>query len=372
MKIRIGLAVFILTFVLGCTTGSETLESNIDNTPPTDVTELDSLVVQERPPVFDDVVIHETLSSQVTRKPAPEFGFKGHGTGLVRESDVNIPSLERPQNFEFHIDRDEEFSPLLILVNFTSDDAIHLVSFLADYRQISFEMDGVEGTLHEVVVPANTELVVPVNIGRFKPGAHDLQVVVSVDPYESYGLGIVDLKTVTVEQILALNNDHTSKRMVLIVDSVEIPDHRFGVDGRGDLPTHDNPTRIEVYFSKAGTTHPFTETNENVLLFDEAEAGSTYKLRILTSNYEDSEPVSRAISLFLDHTLIPVNGQDAFLVQLDPGEEYVFDVEFELPEIPGEHQLTAWVTPNPYERWKGEGHWFGASGSTGQVIINTR
>lgn len=287
------------------------------------------------------VAVHEELSGGAVLGEVPPGVVQGAlGIGFVRPEHRDVPPFERPQTEEFHLLPDEPFAPFLILLNNSSDSEVFLVTVLLDYRQVAFQLDGQEAVLHEVSVPALTELELPMRVESMEPGSHDLQVLAFEDPYN-----------------LTMDVDHRQmwgfgqvygRRAVLVVGGVAAPARdpdslATGMPLQASVIPGAPSVSLVRAPSEAETAHP----SQRRLYVDVASRGCAYPFEILAANETDTA-ASFGIVAFLDYHQVSLDGQELLAAHLGPGEEVTLSEELVMPQEPGVHQLQVVWLLDPY------------------------
>jgi hypothetical protein len=343
------IALFVMLALAAACTGPDTTPSDATDTPddPTQVATTEA--GEEWRTVFSDVVRHESLSDDVRTGPDPNpyEASGGWGLAFVRAEHRNIPFLERTATMrEFHIGPHEEFAPYLILRNSEkTTPATFLVTAIVDYRQVEFMLDGKRGLLHEVSAQPATSIELPFSLGRLSPGAHDVQVVVIVDPYRAYTVTDVEAAYLGPE-MQNLRTWRAVLKTVVTVEGNEEPARELHANAVGAPPPDNVPANPAVSFARHGPTHPYFR--ENYIRTVEGEAGSSLQFRTWTSRPENVGPGVHVIMMFVDYRQVLVNGEDVLVVGLQAGEEAILDTSITLPDTPGRHHLTALVMESPY------------------------
>ena len=278
--------------------------------------------------------------------------------GTLRSEYGDVSPLDVPQDFrlnsddEFRLDSDEEFAPFLLFSTHSSTETYFLIMALVDYQQVEFTLDGMTGLLHEVRMPPGTEMVMPFSLGTLPPGAHDIEVVIFDDPYAGYDLTIEKPSNESpMSDDLGVLSDvlgvlRISRREFVIVDDNDQPARLLQATYSGTSPPADVSLGNLAFFAGPGATHPVKP--ESQIAVDVGEAGGEYHFRTWTTRHEGYGSGEQAIMLFVDFHLVPVNGNDLLMVELEAGEEAIIDSVVMLPDEPGVHQMLAFVMLDPY------------------------
>jgi hypothetical protein len=165
--------------------------------------------------------------------------------GFVRPQDRDIPPLKRPQTEEFRLRQGEPFAPLLILG--TEQRTTFLVTVLLDYRQVPFTLDGRYGLLHEVVIPPQRDVELPMQVDIEGAGAHDLAVVAFADPHNH---SMDPMYRSSMDQRFA------SRRTVVVVGDSTEPVRHLSADITGSPPPPGVNFGLSVAFTRASDIHP--------------------------------------------------------------------------------------------------------------------
>jgi hypothetical protein len=166
-----------------------------------DYDDWDTSPTTERPEFISEVVVHRSLSprvgirrlanSTVAERGSSESGH-GFSYGLLWSDDPTVNPVDDPDQFgyddpeEVALDAGQKYTPYLLFETNSAFEGTVLVTAIVDYEQVSFEMDGISGLLHEFKTLPGRKLIVPVNFGSLPPGAHDVQLVMFDDPYSGY------------------------------------------------------------------------------------------------------------------------------------------------------------------------------------------
>ncbi len=291
---------------------------------------------------FPDSVIHNELSKQVVLAAVPG-GIQGSkGLGWVRPTDLQTPPFQRPQNEELRLAPGEPLDLYLILLNQIGKPRTFLVSALLDYKQISFELDGKNGTLHEVIVPSSTEMNLPLRLNLSGNGAHDLILIAFADPYDHP----LDPNTRENEQ-----GGITGRRAVIVVGDRDDPVQRptpvaFGKDAPTKLPLL--PIRIGFASAPNGqTTHP----SERYITFAQVTPGQRFAYQIWATNFGnvDKDTFNYALVGFLDFHQIDLVQDGVTVVQVRSGQEAVLDASVSVPNTKGVHELQVVYVFDPFK-----------------------
>jgi hypothetical protein len=284
---------------------------------------------------FSTSIIHDSFSEQVSFDP-PGLPIRGVGIGFVRPGHRDIPPLERPQTEEFRLAEGEPFVPFLIL--HAKEQTTFLVTVLLDYRQVPFELDGRYGLLHEVTIPPNLDVELPMRVDIEGWGAHDLIVVAFADPH-NHSMD-PDYRDTMAQRFVG-------RRAVIVVGSPEEPARHLTPDVTGSPPPPGVTFGLRVAFATASETHPAIDPEQQMFLA-EGQRNKKFPYRIWVSNYHGQAAVNYALTLFLDFHQIKLNGKDVLNVHLEAGHEVLIDTELILPAEPGVHELQIVYVMDPY------------------------
>ncbi len=336
--------------------------------------------VADRPSFISDVVVHESLSEAVgLRTTSIAQHGRGRGMGTLRSVRGDASPIDAPQDFhlnsnaEFRIDSDEEFAPFLLFSTHSSTETYFLITALVDYQQVEFTLDGMTGLLHEVRMPPGTEMVMPFSLGTLLPGAHDVEVVIFDDPYAGYDLTIEKPSSQSPMNesppFDVLGVFSISRREFVIVGDNDQPARLLQTRYSGASPPADVSLGMLAFFARPGASHPMRL--ESQIAVDVGEAGGEYHFRTWTTRHESLGSGGQAIMLFVDFHLVPVNGNDLLMVELEAGQEAIIDSTVMLPDEPGVHQMLAFVMTDPYSP-RVEGRFTHSDSSHAKLAINAR
>lgn len=293
-----------------------------------------------------DVVVHSNYSQEVVYKEIPPEWYvegvtKDYGIGFVRPADIDIiyPDPRRPQVREFRLKEGETFAPFLVLLNGLQEPKTLLLTTILDYRQVSFELDGKEGLLHEVIVPPGTDMNLPFHLNINAAGAHDIQVVLFDDPYN---LTSDDLFR------MSFSGHAMGYRTVIIVGEDETPVRSLQPIITGMPIPSDVTFTPRVGFASAPALeeiHP----SKRQLYVGEALAGELYPFQMYLNNPDEDEAVIQVIIPFLDYHQVEINGFKVIVADLKSKQEAIVNVELALSEEPGIHQFQAILLFDPYQ-----------------------
>ena len=305
-----------------------------------------------RPSYIRDVVVHESLSEAVgVRYIGVMQSGRGGGMNTLRSERAGASPLDAPQDFklnsgeEFRLGSDEEFAPFLSFSTFSPTETYFLIMALVDYEQVEFTLDGMTGLLHEIRMPAGTEMVMPFSLGTLSPGAHDIEIVIFDDPYAGYDLTI-DAPSNKFPMSGDLRVFSMSQREYVVVDDNDQPARLPQARYSGSAPPEDVSTGMLAFFARPGTIHPMNP--EGYYAVDVAEAGGEYRFRTYSTRHEGAGDGEQAIMVFIDYHLVPVNGYELLMVKLEAGQEAIIDSVVTLPDEPGVRQMLAIVMLDPY------------------------
>lgn len=287
-----------------------------------------------------DIVKHTEFSNLVITNPAPS-AIQGQGLGLVQSSNLSVPPFERPQTEEFQLATGEPFAPYLVLVSQDDASLTVLVTALLDYDQVSFELDGYTGLLHEVVIPPHTELNLPMRLTVEGSGAHDLIFIAFVDPY----LHSPDVNTRDSD----LGNI-IGRRTQIIVGDKEEPFKTLPLLAEGqDAPSEMASIPIRIGFAatpEEQTSHP----SARQIVFTRVVSGESFPFQIWVTNFGDELPVEYGMVAFLNYHQIPLNQHQVATVQLGTGrQEAILNTDVMIPEFPVIHEFQVIYVFDPYK-----------------------
>lgn len=288
---------------------------------------------------IDNIIVHGKYSEDVSFNSVPlELQNKsGQGLGFVREEDKSTDPFDRPQTEEFRLKDSEMFSLFLVLVNGDQDSKTFLVSTILDYKQVRFTLDDINGLLHEITVPPETEMELPFVVNVEGKGAHDIQVVAFNQPYNN-----------TLDDSFRMNlyGHVATRRAVIIIDEGETPARILSPMISGMPASPDVTFEPYICFASAIDTEK-THASERQLYVDEAEGGELYKFQILLNSKNNKSAIYMMIP-FLDFHQVKVNGQDIMTAYLESDQEVIIDAEILLPETSGIHQFQIIWILDPY------------------------
>lgn len=291
-------------------------------------------------PPLGDVVIHRSFSPSVIMTDVPEEMGSGWGVGFVRPEQMSIPPLDRPQTEEFHLSIGENFIPYLILAGNLDESMSILVTVLLDYKQVSFELDGETGTLHELELPPHVELNMPMKLAIDQPGAHDLVVIVFTNP--SYRP--MDNETRLMELQPALGG----RRAVIVVGDVEVPFKKLLSDTVGKPIPQSNSDYLGVALVKMPSGLAEVPPADRQLIVTPVSRDNDFSFQVVAKN-EEEEHVEYAMVTFLNFKQVSLDDDGVLLANLDADEEAVFDSRVHIPNITGMHELQVVYIMDPYK-----------------------
>ncbi|MCH7738801.1 MAG: hypothetical protein IIC93_01490 [Chloroflexi bacterium] len=314
-----------------------------------------------RPAHIEDVVVHASFSDDVLLR---DNGYSGTGRGIswgtVRpartEADAGAATEAGARinsDDAYRLEAGESFTTRLKFSSHTPNDALFMVIALVDYEQVEFQLDGINGLLHEVPTPHATELEMAIDFGPLSIGAHDVQILLISDPYSGYDLDTdenfsVDLNFdfSTIRADAALTALVGSRREVVIVGGSEEPAREIVTTYLGKRPPANVRPWDLVSIARPGLAHP--SEFDSRIRSDVADAGAPYGFRLWTNRWEGHGSGRTTFTAFLDYHQVELNGYDLLTAELDPGEEAILDVAVMLPDEPGTHQLLAYAVADPY------------------------
>lgn len=284
-----------------------------------------------------DIVLHDSFSDQVYTDS--RWGaHQGIGIGFVWPEERNLPPTKRSQTDEIFLGDRKTFDPLLILT--ASQETTVLVSAILDYQQISFELDGQMGLLHEVNISPGGDFEVPIKIPVNSPGVHDLIVVAFADPYNgsldplfrsSLDIDMVGRRT----QIISTGEGMAATQGVKVLKGQPVPANimlglgvAFSSKQQGDETTH--PSALQLYVANGRPDEP-------------------YQFNVWASNFDGEMSSEYALIMFKNFHQIDINNQNLMLIDLDPDEEATVGIEVKLSDKPGVDQIQIVYIFDPYK-----------------------
>jgi hypothetical protein len=288
---------------------------------------------------IENVVVHSDYSKAVSFKEIPSKlqGQSGHGLGFVRVEDRDIDPFDRPQTEEFRLIASNTFAPFLVLVNGDQESKTFLITTILDYQQVRFELDEMEGLLHEITVPPETDMELPFTVNVEGKGTHDIQVVAFDYPYN---------RTLDEDFRMNLYGHIASRRATIIIGEDETPVRSLQPTITGIPAAPDVTFKPYICFASAVNTEE-THASERQLYVDEALNGELYQFQILL-NSRNNKPATYVMIPFLDFHQVEINGQDIIIAYLESKQEATINVEVTLPEEPGIHQFQIIWLLDPY------------------------
>jgi hypothetical protein len=287
-----------------------------------------------------DVIIHDILSYNASIKEVPSEvkGRYGKGIGFARPEDKDSAPIGRPQTEEFHLQKGQDFSLYLILSNAMNDSRTFLTSMILDFQQVEFKLDGKSGLLHQIVVPANTEINIPLDLKVDRPGFHELFAVIFDDPNNltldnAFRLDLAGWIVARRTQIIVEENQTPSGLVQPIITGTPIPS--------------ETTFKGRVYFATENTDESI-DVSQRQLYVGKANAGKAYDFQMVCNNTED-QPVTFALVPFLNFHQVEVSGKKQFFVYLNPNEEAVIHQEVLMPENPTVNQFQMVYLFDPYK-----------------------
>ena len=288
-----------------------------------------------------NVYVHNTYSRSVTYQEIPTEmeGWRGIGIGFVRPEDMNIYPLDRPQTFEFRIGKDDLFNPFLILSNGMREQKTFLVTTILDYSQVNFALDGRESLLHEVTVPAETDMYLPFCLDIDCSGIHDIQVVIFNNPYNT---------TLDKDFRMDFSGYFVARRAVVILGRNETPARFLNPSITGvPIPADNNYTPFIGFISAPSSKEEPPSSRQ--LYIGEALAGESFQFQIYLTNTSENETAVYTIIPFLDYHQVNMGDSNIYIANLDPEQEATIDVELTLPQEPNIYQFQALLLFDPYQ-----------------------
>ncbi|GAB4581624.1 MAG: hypothetical protein Fur0022_43730 [Anaerolineales bacterium] len=290
---------------------------------------------------IQDVVNHDDFSKNVIMHDIPEGMSGQRGIGFVRSEDINIPPFNRPQTEEFILAIGESFSPYLIIVNNTETPMPVLVSAILNYTQVEFALDSKLGLLHSLVIPAKTEINLPLDVSIHGTGFHDFFIVAFSEPgyhptskNERYATG--RLSAFGKRTVIKIG-DNTGLARDISVDFIGSP-----------IIPHPGAAIVDLAFvntAKNDSSHPayhqFSIAN--------VSKGEPFKFQVLVENTEIERSVPIAVMLFLDFHQVPILEKDVIVTLLDIGQEVVVNASVDLPAEEGIHEMQIIYIFDPYK-----------------------
>lgn len=291
-----------------------------------------------KPVDIENVVRHTTHSNQVRVGPQWEIP-RGLGIGFVWPEERDLSPDKRSPNEEIILGDKKIFESLLILS--TTQETTVLVCVLLDYKQISFELDGQAGILHEIKIFPGGDLEVPIKVKIDKPGIHDLIVLAFDDPYNgSLEPGFRS----------SFNVDTVGRRARIIAGNDTEILFQLPAAIRGNPAPNGSTLSLGVAFA----TFPFfyeknTHPSERQLYVAQGKIGEPFKFQIWASNLNGQEGSDYALVMFKNFHQVPINDQEMVLLNLMPGEEKILDAEIGLSSRAGVDQLQIIYVFDPYK-----------------------
>ncbi len=281
---------FALVALAGCT--APKMATPTANVPaPTTTPVVSSLVGLPPAPdwhdLFDDVVIHGQTPGWSMARQEPEPSGRGIAHNLIRQEHVGLDPLVRPSTRLVEADSDVDLAFELTITNTNLAFTPFLLSVFSNFQQIPFTLDSKSGLLHEVNLPAGETTLLPLSLGRLSPGAHDIQLVIFVDPYRAYGydssyVSQAHSNVTRFHEVLdGLRTMAASHRMLVIVDgdSEPVRPPNTQVQFAGTEPAGGKPSGADPWFAQPGTVHPFLDQSQ-ILRAAEVDPGATLPFRI--------------------------------------------------------------------------------------------
>jgi hypothetical protein len=251
---------------------------------------------------------------------------------------------------EFRLAEDESFNPFLLLGagGQGGPDRLFLVSVLLDYAQVPFSLDGLTGMLHEVSVPPGVLLEIPFDLGTLPAGMHDVQVMVTDNPYQVHTLDLPPegISPSSGPEFVSLSAKTGGRRAVVIVGGDEAPARDLDIGLTGAQPPDSVSPALFPRFAKAGDLHLYVD--DAYLYSDRGFAGDEYSFRILPGRIPAFGDGVHAVMLFLDYRQIPIAGEDAAVAVIKVGQDVAIEASVTLPMDPGIHNMMAFVVTDPY------------------------
>jgi len=293
-----------------------------------------------KPVDIENVVRHTTYSNQVRVGPQWESP-RGLGIGFVWPEERDLSPEKRSPNEEIILGDKKIFESLLILS--TREETTVLVCVLLDYKQISFELDGQAGILHEIKILPGGDLEVPIKVKIDKPGIHDLIVLAFDDPYN----GSLDPGFRS-----SFNVDTVGRRARIIAGNDTEISFQLPAAIRGNPAPDGSTLSLGVAFatfpsSNETNTHP--SDLERQLYVTQGKIGEPFKFQIWASNLNGQESSDYALVMFKNFRQVPIKDQEMVLLNLMPGEEKILDAEIGLSSKPGVDQLQIIYVFDPYK-----------------------
>ncbi len=286
-----------------------------------------------------DVVIHESFSSSVVFADLPDGLDPGWGMGFARPEHLSIPPFDRPQNEEFRLSDGETFSPYLIIGGNFDEPMRLLVTVFLDYQQVSFELDGKTGILHQLDLPANVELNLPMKLTINQPGAHDLFVIAFADP---------DEHTLDAEARILQHDGLTGRRAVVVVGDDEDPFKVLLPDMMGAPIPESNYDYLRVALATLPDNRNDVFPADRQLIVTPVSRDDDFLFQVIAKN-EDEAYVEYAMVTFLDFRQVALNEAGVLLASFGPGEEATFDGKVHIPDVVGVHELQVVYIMDPYK-----------------------
>jgi hypothetical protein len=222
-------------------------------------------------------------------------------------------------------------------VNGGQESKTFLITTIADYQQVRFDLDEKSGLLHEITVPPKTDMELPFRVNVEGKGAHDIQVVAFDYPYN---------RALDQRFRMNLGGYVASRRAMVIVGEDERPVRILAPTITGTPAAANVTFRPYISFASAETIEG-THASERQLYVGEAHPGESYRFQVLL-NSRNNEPATYVMIPFLDFHQVEMNGQSIIVAYLESEQEATIDVEVTLPEQPGVYQFQMMWLLDPY------------------------
>lgn len=278
-----------------------------------------------------DVVTHESFSNGTSIQP--EDIKQGRIILGIKTPEERASDPYRPTRF-FKLDEGEVFEALYTVG--MPLPKTYLVSVFVDYQQVEFEMDGKYGLLHEIYVPADTLMLIPLELGVLSPGVHDIQLVEFEDPYNPMiNVGFErPYQSARIEGIRVVVGDSQEPALDLKVNTTAT-----AADENEPLNT------FLEFFSIGGAP------GNNSWFVGRGTAGEPFQFQLISCTPADPgyEWISRAIIVLMDYHQVSYNGTSVFVSDVWKNERTIIDMEVTLSPGKRVHLVQAFTVPDPYQ-----------------------
>lgn len=286
-----------------------------------------------------DVIRHPSFSEKVG--VSIDWGMtKGIGIGFVWPEFRDTPPMERPQTLEVALEPEQPFAPFALL--HSTEKTTFLVSVLLDYQQVSFELDGQMGLLHEVLVEPGGDLEIPIKVDVKQPGWHDLIILGFADPYNNsldieYRMSGRSAQLIGRRVFIKVGNEDS------VANSLPAP-----------ITGHPAPNNVQLGFrANFATVPPKSNTHpsdiERQLYVGAGQADEDYNYQIFLSNLDGDADANYALMMFHNFHQVSIGNKSMVTVHLAPGEEVYFNAVTQLDKSVGLNQLQMVFIYDPYK-----------------------